>query len=379
MAEYEERSLDDLTEEPSQHRLDELKEKGQTAQSRELTSAIVFITVLICVYFFSAKFFTNYSDLLKEIFTKDLLKKFDTSDWNTFSEIMSRCMKLAVMTFAPIGIAALVLGILGSVAQTGFIFTTETLTPDFNRVNPVNGFMKILSLKSLTEGTKSLFKLVAVLMVVYSFLKKEMAMLPDLVAMNVTQILHYMATVSVKVLAVVSVVLLVAAGFDYFIQWRRFRQQARMTKSEAKQELKEREGDPQIKARIRSIQREAARKRMMKAIPKADVIVTNPTHFAVAIVYNPEEHFAPKVVAKGADFLAQKIKAVAKENNIPMVENVALARTLYKHVKVGQLVPRSLYQAVAEVLAYVYKLRGKKPKLQDEKGTNTKEGVSPNL
>ena len=141
-----------------------------------------------------------------------------------------------------------------------------------------------------------------------------------------------------------------------------------MSKEEAKKELKEREGDPQIKARIRTVQRDMARKRMMKAVPKADVIITNPTHFAVAVVYNPAENFAPKVVAKGADFLAQRIKEIAKENGVPLVENVPLARTLYKHVKVGQMVPRSLYQAVAEVLAYVYRIKGKRSvtKLVDE-------------
>jgi flagellar biosynthetic protein FlhB len=154
-------------------------------------------------------------------------------------------------------------------------------------------------------------------------------------------------------------VLSVFAAGDFWLQRHEYQKQLRMTKQEAKQEHREREGDPQIKARIRSVQREMARKRMMEAVKKADVIVTNPTHFAVAIQYDRVSMGAPKVVAKGADFLAQKIKKIAAEAGVPMVENVPLARTLYKKVKVGQAIPRALYQAVAEVLAYVYRLKGK--------------------
>jgi flagellar biosynthetic protein FlhB len=207
---------------------------------------------------------------------------------------------------------------------------------------------------------RSLFKILFLGALVYFSIRAQLDFLPAIVGLNPGALTQFFGSMAFRIFTSTLALLVVFAGIDYFIQWRRFRQQARMTKEEAKREQKEREGDPQVKARIRSVQRDMARKRMMKAIPTADVIITNPTHFAVAIRYNAEEGFAPRVVAKGADFLAERIKQIARENSIPTVENVILARTLYKSVKVGQMIPRSLYQAVAEVLAYVYKLRSKR-------------------
>lgn len=361
MAEYEERDLEDLTEEPTQHRLEELRAQGSVAQSRELTGTIALLGIMLAMYFLSSHFVAEMSQLMKDIFSKDLLLRVDGSDWSSFTELGTRCGKLFIITVMPVLSASLVLGVLTSIAQTGFLISTETLSPDFERINPLSGFMRLFSLKSLTEAFKSVLKVTVVAGAVYSALNSQMYFLPSVVALGTRQLLEYIGGTSARVFFSVGVLLLATSAFDYFIQWRRFRQQAMMTKQEAKQEHKEREGDPQIKARIRSIQRDRARKRMMKAVPKADVIITNPTHFAIAIVYSPEEGFAPKVIAKGADFLAERIKKIAREHGIPTVENKPLARTLYKHVKVGQMIPRSLYQAVAEILAYVYKLKGKRP------------------
>ncbi|MBI2605025.1 MAG: flagellar biosynthesis protein FlhB [Deltaproteobacteria bacterium] len=361
MAEYEERSLDDLTEEPTPHRLEELRAKGRVAQSRELTSAIVLLGVLLTLYYTSGKFITSITGLMTEVFSKDLARPLEVHNWSSFTDIALRCGKVLAMAFLPVAGAAVILGTLTSVVQSGFIFATETLQPDFDRVNPISGFKRLFSLKSLVEGAKSVLKFAVLIGAVYSVIKARIFIIPNTVALDTRQLLAYIGDIAMRAFGVAGILLLAAAGIDYFIQWRRHRRMAMMSKSEAKHELKEREGDPQIKARIRSIQREVARKRMMKSVPKADVVVTNPTHFAVAIVYDPDNHVAPKVVAKGADFLAQKIKEVARANGVPLVENVALARTLYKYVKVGQMIPRSLYQAVAEVLAYVYRLKGKRP------------------
>lgn len=366
MAEYEERSLDDLTEEATQHKLDELREKGQVAQSRELTGALVLIAVMVTLYFLSNKFIGDFSTLMRDIFSKDLAKPMEIYDWRSFSEIGGRCLRLIAVTFLPIGLAAIVLGVLGSVAQIGFVFSSESLSPDFNRLNPVSGFMKIFSMKSVTELVKTLLKFGLVGGVVYLSIKAQMVELPNIVSLGASQLISYIGATTTRVFGVVAIFLLGASGIDYFIQWRRFQLQARMTKAEAKKDMREREGDPQIKARVRVIQREMARKRMMKAIPTADVVITNPTHIAIAIIYDVENGFAPKVVAKGADFLAERIKKIARENNVPTVENKPLARTLYKHVKVGQMIPRSLYQAVAEILAYVYKLKGRRIRQPDE-------------
>lgn len=372
MAEYEERSLEDLTEEPSQHRLEQLRSQGQVAQSRELTSAIALFGVVMTIYFLSGNFVNEYSSLLKEVFTKDLSRPLEVYDWRSFYDIGSRCAHIFALAFFPIAFAGAALGLLSSIAQVGFIFTTETLSPDFKRVDPISGFMRLFSMKSIVEGLKALAKFAVVAGMVYMAVKSELLVLPNTSTLNAGQLVHYIGATATRVFGVVVGLLIVLAGVDYWIQWRRFRNQAMTTKAEAKQELKEREGDPQIKARIRSIQRDAARKRMMKSVPKADVIITNPTHIAIAIRYNPDESFAPKVVAKGADYLAEKIKNIAREHGIPTIENKPLARTLYKYVKVGQMIPRSLYQAVAEILAYVYKLKGRKFGSGDKTATSSK-------
>jgi flagellar biosynthetic protein FlhB len=368
VAEYNERNLDDLTEEPSQQRLEELKQKGQSAQSRELSGTMALIGVMLAVYFLSSRFVTEITGLMKEIFSHDLAQRIDVLDYTSFTEILGRCSKLLFLSVAPVVLGGLVLGVLTSLAQVGFIVTTETLNPDFDRVNPISGFMRVFSLKSLTEGFKSLVKIVVVSVIVYSAIRAQAAFLPNVVNLGIGQLIGFIGQTTSRIFGSVILLLLATAAFDYWLQWRRFRRSAMMTKSEAKQELKEREGDPQIKARIRAIQRDVARKRMMKAVPKADVVVTNPTHIAVAIIYDPDEGFAPKVIAKGADYLAERIKKVAREHGIPTVENKPLARTLYKHVKVGQMIPRSLYQAVAEILAYVYKLKGKRLKSTNPQG-----------
>jgi flagellar biosynthetic protein FlhB len=360
VAEYEERDQDDLTEEPSQHRIDELRSKGQVAQSRELSGAMALLAVLCTIYFMSGKFVEEISGLMKDIFTKDLAKPMEIYDFRSFAVIANRCVKVMAFAFLPVALAGLVTGSLTAIAQVGFLITGETIQPDFKRVDPLSGFMRVFSFKSLLDGLKSSIKVVAVGMIVYGAIKSRLLALPNIITFGAAQTLNYIGETATRMFGALWILLFVAAGFDYWINWRRFRKQAMMTKSEAKQEMKEREGDPQIKARTRAIQRDMARKRMMKDVPRADVIITNPTHIAIAIRYDPNEGFAPKVLAKGADYLAERIKKIARENGIPTVENKPLARTLYKHVKVGQMVPRSLYQAVAEILAYVYKLKNRR-------------------
>lgn len=367
MAEYEEKSFDELTEEPSQHRIEELRSKGTVAQSRELTGVIALLAVLTAVYFTSGKFIAEISEFMREVFTKDIQKPLDISDWRVFTDIGVRSFKLILFSFMPVAFSGVIVGILAAVSQVGFHISTDTLQPDFNRVDPISGFTKLASLKSLVEGFKSTLKFTVIIAAVILAVKSEILYIPESISFSMSQLLTYIGSIVTKIFWIAGVFLLGVGLFDYWIQWRRYRKQAMMTKSEAKKDLKEREGDPQIKARIRTIQRDAARKRMMKAVPKADVVITNPTHFAIAIVYNIEEGFAPKVVAKGADFLAERIKKIARENGVPTVENKPLARTLYKHVKVGQMIPRSLYQAVAEILAYVYRLKGKNIKPSSEK------------
>ena len=218
---------------------------------------------------------------------------------------------------------------------------------------------RIFSMSSLVEGAKSILKLAAVITVTYILLEGQIMGSATVIDMESGQFVAYMGSSAFRLVGGVCIGLFVVAALDFTYQKLRYRKSLMMTKQEVKQEHKQKEGDPLLKARIRSLQREMSRKRMMQEVPKADVVVTNPTHFAVALRYDAEKMAAPRVVAKGADLLAQRIKEVARKNGVPMVENVPLARALHKSVKVGGVVPRSLYQAVAEVLAYVYRLKGK--------------------
>jgi len=232
------------------------------------------------------------------------------------------------------------------------------LTPDFNKINPTSGFKRIFSLRAVVEGVKSFLKMVLIGLIVYLILKSEVHNIPYLVGYSLEQLMEYMGYLSVKLFFVVGMVMAGLAGLDYLYQRWDLEKKMMMTKQEIKEETKQREGDPMIKARIRKIQREVAQRRMLEEIPKADVIITNPTHIAVVLKYT-ENLPAPQLVAKGADFLAEKIKQIARENNIPIVENKPLARTIYKTMKLGQVIPRELFVAVAEVLSYVYKLKRK--------------------
>mgnify|MGYP003351657500 CR=1 FL=1 len=278
---------------------------------------------------------------------------------NKAGVLLSLCLSQAAKLVMPIAIAGFVAGILGSILQFGFLFTWTPLTPEMDRINPLNGFQRIASLGSLLEGFKSVLKLSAVVAVTYVMLKTELLGSSSMSDMESSTFLAYMTSTAFRLIGGVCIGLFIVAALDFGYQKYRYRQSLMMTKQELKQEHKQREGDPFLKARIRSVQRERARKRMMQDVPKADVIVTNPTHIAVALKYDAEKMAAPKVLAKGADLMAQRIKEVARKNGIPLVENVPLARALHKSVKVGGSIPRSLYQAVAEVLAYVYRLKGK--------------------
>jgi flagellar biosynthetic protein FlhB len=259
----------------------------------------------------------------------------------------------------PVCLAGFVVGAVGSFAQIGSIFTFEPLSPDLTKLNPIQGLQKMFTLKQALDGVRLILKMTVVLAVTYALVKSQVLRAPAQLGLEPRQLLSSYGSAAKGIFLALVGVLAVFAAIDFGMQRWEYSKNLRMTKQEAKQEHKEREGDPQIKARIRSVQREMARRRMMQAVKKADVIVTNPTHIAIALVYERGSMAAPKVVAKGADFLAQRIKKVAAEAGVPLVENVPLARTLYKTVKVGQFIPRSLYQAVAEVLAYVYRLKNR--------------------
>ncbi|MGZ3771655.1 MAG: EscU/YscU/HrcU family type III secretion system export apparatus switch protein, partial [Bdellovibrio sp.] len=276
-----------------------------------------------------------------------------------FTDAMRFSAEKGVILIAPVMGIAGVLGVATTIMQTGFLQVEDALSPKFDKLNPIDGFKRVFSLRAVVEAVKSLLKMAAVGIVLYFLLRGEVKQIPYMLTFSLEQILAYLGSVLVKLLGGVGGVMLVLALADYFYQRWDLEKKMMMTKQEVKEEHKQREGDPMIKSRIRRIQREMASKRMMSEIPKADVVITNPTHIAVVLKYT-DNLPAPQIVAMGADHVAEKIKEVARQNNIPIVENKPLARTIFKTLKIGQVIPRELFVAVAEVLSYVYRLRRKK-------------------
>jgi flagellar biosynthetic protein FlhB len=217
---------------------------------------------------------------------------------------------------------------------------------------------RFVSLKSLVELGKSIIKILFIGGIAYLILKSDLEEFPNLIQQEVGQIVVFIARVSLKLFFLVSLAMIVLAVLDYIYQRWQYEQDLKMTKQEVKDEFKQSQGDPKVKARIRGVQLEMARRRMMEAVPEADVVITNPTHLAIALKFDSREMIAPRVVAKGAGFVAQRIREIAEENRIPLVEEKPLAQALYKMVEIGDYIPAELYRAVAEVLAYVYRLKG---------------------
>ncbi len=349
-------SDEDKTEEPSAQRLEDFREEGQVAQSRELTSLFVLLAALAVMYGMGPAMASDFMNFMRRMFFEAAVTELTAE---RAAMLLKLCLAESAKIVLPIAAAGFVAGVAGSVVQFGFLFSWAPLEPKFERINPLSGLQRVVSLSSLMEGLKSVLKLVAVITITYFLLKKEIVGSPGVMDMDSSQFISYMSSTAFRLVSGVCIGLFVVAALDFAYQKFRYRKSLMMTKQEVKQEHKQREGDPLLKARVRSLQREMARKRMMQEVPKADVIVTNPTHIAVALRYDGEKMAAPRVVAKGADLVAQRIKELARKNGVPLVENVPLARALHKSVKVGGVVPRNLYQAVAEVLAYVYRLKGK--------------------
>ncbi|MDR3606772.1 MAG: flagellar biosynthesis protein FlhB [Oligoflexia bacterium] len=359
MAEKEDRSGEDLTEEASPHRLEEYRSKGMVAQSREVTGLLALLAAAAATYALSPKMGAEMAGFMREVFQTDLSARADLGSTQTAQALFIKAIRLISLLSLPICVAGFVMGVVGSFAQIGSIFSFEPISPSFDKINPLSGLQRMFSGRQWLDGLRITVKLIVLSLVAYSLLKSEMLQAPAFMGVEAPAMLSEYGRAAKAIFLSLFLVLTVFAAGDFWMQRREYDKQLRMTKQEAKQEHREREGDPMIKARIRSVQREMARRRMMDAVKTADVVVTNPTHFAVALKYDRQTMGAPKVVAKGADLVAQRIKKIAAEAGIPLVENVPLARTLYKTVKVNQAVPKVLYQAVAEVLAYVYRLKGR--------------------
>jgi flagellar biosynthetic protein FlhB len=360
VAESNEDSDQEKTEEPSQYRLDEFRKKGDVAYSRELNSVLLLSGTLLTAILGAVYIYEVFDEYLSWLLKQDFQKIYEK---NQLVEVVTHSAWVAFKCVAPIFGVSMAIGFLSQFMQIGFIYSPELLGINFDRINPINGFQRIFSKKSLSETVKSLLKFFVVIFITYRILSNHAHDFLGFLHVDATEALGYGKVLMIKLGFSILLGLGIVAILDFAWEKFTYRQKLMMTKQDAKQEAKEKDGNPEVKNRIRQIQRQMARKRMMNDVKKADVIVTNPTHISVALKYDGEKMVAPALVAKGADHLALKIREIAQENDIPIVENILLARTLYKTVKVGEGVPRTLYRAVAEILAFVYKLKRKKKAL----------------
>ncbi|MCL2789969.1 MAG: flagellar biosynthesis protein FlhB [Desulfobulbus sp.] len=353
----EETSSGERTESPSAKRRADFRKKGQVAQSKEVQTAALFTVLLLFWMFYAPTFWSAIKEILVTV-------------WQTSGEYTitpNSMMKLAyylgaaiALILAPLFLVALLVGFFSTFAQIGWLFTTEPLIPDLTKLDPIKGMARFVSKRSLIEVIKSLLKVGVIGWFSYKTIKGEFGQALLLNEMPVDVTILYLAKTAALIMAKVVGIMIVLAILDYaFVRWE-MEQKMKMTKQEQKEEMKETEGDPYIKSKIRSIQQQMARKRMMAAVPTADVVITNPTHIAVALKYEFGKMEAPMVLAKGQEMLAAKIREIAREHRVPLVENPPVARLLHSKVEVGQTIPEEMFKAVAEILAYVYSLKGKR-------------------
>ncbi len=347
------------TEQATPKKRDDARKKGQVAKSQETASASVLLAGLMIFWFGSSGAMKQISALMRWLFTES--GRFNV-DGGTIQHLLVGLMYRVSILVLPLFLTLFLVALLVNCLQVGFVPSTEAIVPKLSKINPIKGLQKLISIKALVELAKNIFKIFLVAFVVYLTIKGEHVNFIPLPDQSVEGILIFIAGIAFKIVFRVCLVLIVLAVIDYSYQRWEFEKSLKMTKQEIKDESKQTDGDPHIKARIRRLQHEAAKKRMMANVPHADVVITNPTHLAVALKYDQTSMAVPKVVAKGADLIAENIKAIAKENNIPIMNNKPLARVLYKLVDVDEIIPEHLYRAVAEVLAFIYNMKMKKNK-----------------
>jgi flagellar biosynthetic protein FlhB len=345
---------DNKTERPTSRRLQKAREKGQVARSREVASVMVLVGVLFMLYYFGGNLLAALRVEMKRMLSIQVPQDITV---NYVSALLGDVSFRIAIALGPVLLTAVVMSTSANVLQGGLTLSWEALGLHFNKLNPANGFGRLFSKNGLVELVKGIVLLIIVSTISYRVVVQYLPLYPRLILMDVRQLFYWTATISFEVLLRVSVFLVVLAVGDYAFQKYRYLEQLKMTKQEIKDERKDMEGDSLTRGRIRRIQREMASKRMMAEVPKADVVITNPTHYAVALAYKMDTMDAPRVIAKGVGILALKIKELAQQHKIPLVENKPLAQTLYKTVEIGESIPGSLYKAVAEILAYVYKAR----------------------
>ena len=347
------------TEDATAKKLKDVREEGNVAKSREVPTAASLLALFVCLKFMIGFVGEDMLQSFSEFY--QLIPRYVEGGIETvdFSFLLLKALKSLTIIIAPFLLIGFIVDFLSNALQFKFQVTTKPLQPKFSKMNPISGFKRMFSVNTLMELLKSVVKVAVIAYLVYGVFSEHAKDLYIIYDVSLEQSLLLMYDIIIELGIKICILFCLIAAADFMFQRWKFKQDNKMTKQEVKDEFKNQEGDPKVKGQQRQRMQQAAQRRMMAAIPEADVVITNPTHFAVALSYKSGQGQAPIVVAKGADFLAGRIKDIARESHVEIVENKPLARMLYYNVDLGAEIPPELYQAVAEVLAYVYQLHNK--------------------
>ena len=349
---------DEKTEKATPKKRRDTRQKGQVLKSTEVNTAAMLIAMFAAINIWGQRIVDGSKNLFIKFTSIEYMQP-GALEAGTLRRTLISVVVDSFLMIAPFFAVALVVGIVVNVMQVGFISSTEAIKPNLGNLNPIQGLKKMFSLKTIAELIKTLIKLTIVGWILCAEFMRKFGQMPQLLSQGLSESARFIFSTTIGMAFQVSIALVVFAAADYLYQWWEFERNLRMTKQEVKDEFKQIEGDPKVKSQIRQRQRQAGMRRMMRDVPTADVVITNPTHYAIALKYDEQVNSAPIVVAKGKDFVARKIKEMAAEHNVEMIENRPLAQALYLTADVGAPIPSDLFGAVAEILAYVYKLKNK--------------------
>lgn len=349
-------SMSDKTEEPTPKKKKDARKQGNIAKSAEVNKAMTFIAILVVIYMMSGSIISELQGFIVNILSGDFSM---TMNDNTIKILMFKVMMSFMKIVLPISLIIMVFGILGSLIQTGLFFSMESLKPKFSKLNPLTGLKNMFSMKAIVNLIKSMVVICIMIYLGYSFMSKNFEGIIKSGDIYLPYLFNIVLDLIKSILTSITLAVAVVAVLDYGYEKFSHKKGLKMTKQEVKEEYKQMEGDPHIKGKIKQKQRQMANQRMMQAVPSSTVILTNPTHISIAIRYEQGKDTTPIVVAKGADEVAFRIREIAKSHDIPIIENVPLARLIYKEVDIDQEIPEEMYKAVAEVLVAVYKIKNK--------------------
>ena len=347
---------EEKTEKATPKKRRDQRKEGNVLQSKEIVTAASVLGIFSIVRLLAGFLVKNLLSIYTRIYEQSGTFIVNA---DSFMRLIVDAITVIVITVGPVCIAAMILGIIPTVAQTKGLFTMKALKPKFSRLNPLEGVKKMFSLQSLVGIVKGLIEVIAIGVLVFNEISDRMPRILALMDAGVMQGIAFTAVSIYDLVMTICIVLVFVAAADFLFQWWQFEKKLKMSKQEVKDEFKQMEGDPQIKSKIKQRQQEMARSRMMQQVPTADVVIRNPTHYAVALKYDQDKNRAPEVIAKGKGYLAMRIVQIAEEHDVYCMENPPLARALYSQVDLGREIPYELYDAVAEVLTVVYKEKNK--------------------